>query len=329
MKIGLISFRSRNFYPAQMCFNAFEDEWVKNHDAQLFTDLPHDLIFRLCRRVGHCPSILKSNQLPHLDLLIIMAMGPHECYVLEFFKEWRKRADCVVYYNMDSFPWQYDMFRFVKDLSIDMMYLSHKESVADLSERVPFDVAWLPYGVPESMLNSNADRDIWILSYGRVNENHAQAFQQAGDRLNRKVVQLKPNQQIATYESILEEQKELYGYLQRSQYILCYSVADTSPQRASGINPATYRYYEALAAGAFPLGSRPNKEEYDFLFPMDRPIITVPEKIDERFIASLVDEGSHSENLNILRAQNVNYMKEHHTWAHRVNTILDRIALHA
>lgn len=321
----IVSFRDCPNSAAQGTMTAFESVFVRRCGAQVLR-VHNRWRQRVARRLGRGYPSWLSRPLPKTDVLLVCGMGPGDVWALDTWRDWRRRARRVVFYTVDCYPWQDRWFQ--DDFAahgVDLLLVAFRDSVERLRPKVGCRVEWLPFAVEAGLFSGACvRRDCWVFSFGRVWQPHRESLEHEARRRGKAMVVAGP-QELKGADAQDRHRRWLADQLGRSVFSLCYAVPDTSPDRAAGISPVTTRYFEVMAAGAIPVGTRPGPE-FEELFPYPDAMVEVP--LDRDAIVPALDElERRPDRMETMRRRNVEHVLKDHTWDRRAERLLELVSM--
>src|SRR5207247_324562 len=117
-----------------------------------------------------------------------------------------------------------------------------------------------------------------------------------------------------------------FQILRRSKIALNYRYTQTTAWNARGICPLTARWFEAIAAGAVIVGSKPTGPEAAREFDWPDAVIDFPEPNDDPagFVMSIIEDKPR---LASLSRRNYFEALRRHDWRHRIRDIFNTLKL--
>ena len=177
-------------------------------------------------------------------------------------------------------PWIYDCWpstwdrweSLLRRLRVDVAFFSARGAAEEFSRRLPgVACRWIPEAVDPAMHDPSrplSERSIDVMELGRRAEDVHRRIAPALARA-RKVHTYRPPGDPPPYAS----QEALALALGQTRIMLCFPKTVTHPEEAGGLETATYRYFEAFAAGCLVMGACPRELRdlwgYDPVLPVD------------------------------------------------------------
>jgi len=163
----------------------------------------------------------------------------------------------MVPWIFDCWPGSFDRWALLlRRLKVDRAFASSQAAVHELSARLPdVRIDWIPEAVDPLEIQRGPplkERSIDVLELGRRSEEfHAGA-----------VRGLKPHGFLHVFNAqsgdlLFAGKGELSRALASSRISVCFPKSVTHPRLAGHVETATYRYFEAFAAGCLPVGHCP------------------------------------------------------------------------
>jgi hypothetical protein len=127
-------------------------------------------------------------------------------------------------------------------------------------------------------------------------------------------------------EGSAEHREMTATLIKRTRYFMADRAKANEPDQTKGAQVFGPRFFEGAAAGAILIGAPPKCETFDAYF--DWPDAIVPLEYDSTQATALIDElDADASRVQRARRANVTNMLRRHDWAHRWETVLDRLDL--
>lgn len=323
----------------------FEDAVCSFDDALVMAPgrVPHADAGSLTRRVLHSglarvggprrsppwnkPSMRPTSVVGQHDLFFAIFSDAFELSYLRRVKGWRERCRRAVCFLTEVWSPKlqqnadyYDVLR-----EFDAVYLFTPQAGLTLASLGGPQPSFLPVGVDAELFSpvpSAPDRVIDVYTYGRTSP-----------VLHQQLLNLVVEAQGITYlydttfQAKVPDHREhralLANMLKRSKYSLAHRINDSSQRlrRTGGEESLSSRYFEASAAGAVMLGSRPRTPDFEACFDWPDAVIDLPyESLEVEEL--LHDLAEQPDRLARARANGVEAALRRHDWVYRWEQVL-------
>lgn len=220
-------------------------------------------------------------------------------------------------------PWIYDCWpstwdrweSLLRRLRVDVAFFSARGAAEEFSRRLPgVACRWIPEAVDPAMHDPSRplwERSIDVMELGRRAEDVHRRIAPVLERCGRVHAHRRPGAG-AQYPT----RGELAAALAQTRVMLCFPKSVTHPAEAGGLETATYRYFEAFAAGCLVMGDCPGELKdlwgFDPVLPLDR----------ERPADSILHALERLPELQGHVDRNLERLAEVGTWHHRASEMV-------
>lgn len=220
-------------------------------------------------------------------------------------------------------PWIYDCWpstwdrweSLLRRLRVEVAFFSARGAAEEFSRRLPgVSCRWIPEAADPAMHDPSRpllDRRIDVLELGRRAEDIHRRLAPELARAGKVHAYRKPGDP-PPYAS----RHALADTLGQTRIMLCFPKSVTHPEEAGGLETATYRYFEAFAAGCLVMGTCPRELGdlwgYDPVLPVD------PDRPADSILRAL----DRLPELQSLVHRNLERLAEVGTWHHRASEMV-------
>lgn len=197
-------------------------------------------------------------------------------------------------YSRRIVPWIYDCWpsgfdrwaRLLRRLRVDRAYFSSRTAASELGSRLPWlRCHWIPEAADPGSFPPGqplVDRRIDVLEIGRRHEEFHEAITPVLGSLRRVHVYSRGPGHL-----LFPRPGELQAALADTRILVCHPKSVTHPELAGSLETATYRYFEAFAAGCLVVGHCPG-ELRDF-WGFD-PVVQLPASDARESLPAILDD---------------------------------------
>ena len=268
-----------------------------------------------------CDAFTKRNYKNVVFLYIAMSANYLKSN-LYLIKELQKNNNKIALYVWDCWEPEYEKWeRILEDLNPDYIFWSFKQNWQYFREKFP-NSYWIPQsanryyfkylGIPKSRL---------FMQMGRVNK-----------EMHEKILSyLDSNGLSDTDENYVYRRKEkealfpklpdLVREINRSKYIVCIPKIYESANKTGNVCAMTGRYYESIVCKTMIIGKKPTV--FDELFPSEG-MIEFEDNLSD-FDERINELENDTEKYQRIINANYECFMNHHTWGHRLESILQII----
>ena len=162
----------------------------------------------------------------------------------------------LVTYTFDCWPHNYDEWEEVFAVNRpSIAFISARQSVAEMSQRVPgVDFRWLPEAGDPAGFCSNiplAGRPVDVLEMGRSYSIYHEAIHVPLAEAGRNHLFPQPG------KPIMFDYEKAVKILSESKVVVCFPKSVTDPDKAAGVETATFRYFESIFSKCLMVGHCP------------------------------------------------------------------------
>jgi hypothetical protein len=224
------------------------------------------------------------------DIFWVILMGP-ENFELDINRI-RLPRDCIrILFLFDTFPSQYRLIRHISScFHFDLLITSFKQAALPLSLETSREWSFIPQAVPSLFIEKapRLHRKYAFASFGRREPTVDKAV---SDYCRAKSLAYitTDSDKVAGMAGDLERYYLYSDLLSDSIFNLCWSVQETSPARAGGLDPVTARWFEASAAGNVIIGARPTCQEFADILP-GKPVFAIDRRSSLDQITDQLDQ---------------------------------------
>lgn len=299
-----------------------------------FSDLAHRALNRAGREVGRDrrSSMLPPETTADSELLFAVFAAPHEIGALPHVREQltrsRRRVAFIVEMYTSDLPQSADYIRQLR--GFDHVFVFTRDVLPAVRELS---------GAPASFLSTGVDalrfapptpqlaRPFDIVSYGRRLETSHRALRRAQDA-HALAYEFDTVRGVFEVTDHRDHRVALATRLQRAELAVVYKNNDDPGRiaRTEGEETLTNRYFEATAAGAVVIGSRPHIPDFEDSFPWPDAVVPVAAP-DERLADTVQRLLADRPRLEAARTAGIEAGLRRHDWSHRWSVILDSVGM--
>lgn len=244
------------------------------------------------------------------DLYFAVLMGVE--HIRKVFPYFYRKAGKKALYVFDCWPSKYDrMAEEVERYGIDHLFLSSKDAVKALQERLPEGprIMHVPEGLDPSPYQpaSYEAKDIELLQFGRKHPSYHEKLLKGLEGSSCNYVYEKAKGGL-----VFPDMDAFIKGLGRTRISICFPASDTHPEISEGVSTLTQRYLQSMASKCLIVGSMP--EEAKGVLPddavieadMDGPTTQIREILE------------HFHEYVPLIERNYELVRKEHSWVERV-----------
>jgi glycosyl transferase family 1 len=275
------------------------------------------------------PGVARAKAARDYDLFVAIVQFPKDLLNIQYFEGWKKRCRtsvCCVnevwirdIANIPYYLWLLSQF--------DHVFVQLAGSVRPIQDVIKTPCSFLPTATDALLFcpyPDNPARVIDVYSIGRrAQVTHSALQRMAANDGMFYVYDTADGSQVTE----AREHRALYASMaKRSRYFIVNPGKVNATDETGGQIEFGPRYFEGAASGTIMLGEIPDNPEFPRYFDWPDAVTHVPFGSDG--IAAVVRELDKApERLEQMRTTNVVQSLLHHDWAHRWETILDRVGL--
>ena len=311
MRTLLVAFKKYYGHVAQDTVNEFENSIKADMvPAQLTGRISRILSKKMLRVMKKKPPLPKFRH-TH-KFCVVLGLEFYKCFLAFLFN-----GDNSVYI-FDAWTANHTKIEaFIRLMRLKNVFFSSSQ-VTEIFKAKQLDChfQWVPEGVTLSdyRCRSYSRKDIDVLAFGRKYDRH---HDQIVARLEEKGINYLYEKKKGNI--VFKDRLRFIDGLARTKISICTPSDITHPERSGTISTMTIRYLQSMASKALIVGIMPG--EMDLLFDYT-PIIPLDM---EDPAGQLIDILADFRRYIPLIERNYQFIKEHHTWAHRWSQIRQTI----
>lgn len=330
MKICILSQQHfRNKHVSEDTVDAFETAILQYKGADCIRVPLSELIFKVNRKlsvklntkwgVTDKKTIVEINKTDP-DIVFVMAMSPGTlAYQIRTLKKIKQRK---VVYCIDTWASRVEQWKkILKEAGVDCVFCSNKASVEVFKSFIK-SVYYLPYSMNEKYFypRNTSEKTHLFMQMGRKNQT-----------LHEWVLRYITERGLTDIDYIREEERGQIIYpsfeqlaleINRTYFFICAPRNVDESQITGTISDVTARFYEGMACKTLLVGFKP-KDTFETLFPSQTAMIEV--KDYEDFKNQIDFYRQNKEAYEKIVEYNYEYLMQHHTWKHRVESMMDKL----
>ena len=333
MKICILSQQHfSNKHVSEGTVDAFETAFMQYQANDCIKVPLSEFIFKVNRKIAiklHSggsgiltdKAVIRKVNESNPDFVFIIAMSPGTlAYQVKTLKKINHKK---IVYCIDTWTQRVDQWKsLLKEAGVDCVFCSYKASVKVFREFIK-DVYYLPQSMNEKYFypRNTGEKTHLFMQMGRKNQT-----------LHEWVLRYIAEHGLADSDYIREKEKgqiiypefeQLAEEINKTSFFILAPRDVEEPQITGAISDVTARFYEGMACKTLLVGFKP-KDTFDELFPSATAMIEVKDYDD--FKNKIDFYRQNNDVYNEIVENNYDYLMRHHTWSHRVITLIEKLS---
>ena len=310
MRIQLVRYKGYDGHVAQDTVNEFQNVIVSD-------------------KVG----VQDTSNLTRVFSQAVLRVMPHRLRLLSLYKRRGVKKFCIIIghefqkclipflYNQDNSLYVFDAWpayqdrieNFIRSAGVRNVFFSSRYATEFFAAKgLPCRMTWVPEAITISnyRFEDYSHKDISVLAFGRRYDEY---HDQIAHRLEQENI-------TYLYEKVIKAivfptREDFIDGLARTKISICVPSSITHPEKAGKISTMTIRYLQSMASKCLIVGYMPDEMRplFDYI-----PIVEIDMSSPAEQLISILQ--SFDRYIPLIE-RNYAYIRDHHTWEHRWNTI--------